>query len=87
MDMATSLPSVNLDWLLTGRGEMLKPESQQEASDVQEVQELKDRLLDVQRKYIELLEENRVLKNALPVDGKPGAAKQKTAGARKRKSR
>jgi hypothetical protein len=88
VDIATSVPNLNLDWLLTGEGEMLKSNINNSNDIPDEIKRLKDELIEIQRKYITLVEENRELKNALtaPAGGKLDVAK-KTAGVRKRKSR
>ena len=76
-------PELSKTWLLTGEGEMLKSSVGVHATQVvapsdgqslQEIQRLRQELSELKDKYIEVLEENRKLRQFPPADGKFDAA-------------
>lgn len=52
-------PEINIEWLLTGKGEMLKnkPEKPEENNSDKEIIEMQKQLLESQKEQIELLKE------------------------------
>lgn len=62
VEISTQFPEINLEWLITGKGEMIKQE-QPPAADSEELIKLKEENSKLKDKVIALLEENTLLKD------------------------
>ncbi len=60
-NIVEAFPDLNLDWLITGKGIMTNP-STQSAPFGQKADTLEDNSVEYKNKYLEILEENRVLR-------------------------
>jgi transcriptional regulator with XRE-family HTH domain len=60
-NIVEAFPDLNLDWLITGKGIMTNP-SAQSAPFGQKADTLEDNSVEYKNKYLEILEENRVLR-------------------------
>ncbi len=54
-------PDLNLDWLITGKGEMTNPTFQPDSTE-QTIETVAENSVEYKNKYLELLEENRLLR-------------------------
>ncbi len=54
-------PDLNLDWLITGKGEMIVPPIQPDSAE-QNLEAGEEGMTDYKDKYLEVLEENRYLR-------------------------
>ncbi|SFK25825.1 hypothetical protein SAMN05216357_10137 [Porphyromonadaceae bacterium KH3CP3RA] len=54
-------PDLNVDWLITGKGEMTDPSFQADLNE-QAIETVAESSVEYKNKYLELLEENRLLR-------------------------
>ena len=57
----TFFPDLNLDWLITGKGEMIDPSFRSDLNE-QAIGTVEECSVEYKNKYLELLEENRLLR-------------------------
>jgi|AGTN01.1.fsa_nt_gi hypothetical protein len=55
-------PDLNLDWLITGKGEMIDPSIQSDSTTEQAIGTVEEGSVEYKNKYLEVLEENRALR-------------------------
>lgn len=61
LDILEVFPDLNLDWLITGKGEMIDITFQTD-SDEQAIEMVAEGIVEYKNKYLEVLEENRLLR-------------------------
>ncbi|MFA7492793.1 MAG: helix-turn-helix transcriptional regulator [Proteiniphilum sp.] len=61
LDIIDIFPDLNLDWLFTGKGEMIDPSFRSDLNE-QAIGTVEECSVEYKNKYLELLEENRLLR-------------------------